>query len=102
MMVNAVQVERKLPIGRGSVARGGVHFRVLLKCKQVEVVVVPAGADGKSGMGIPLSAEEHGYFSGVAADARAGTLYGFRLNGGDPMRPIPSRGFSPISSPAYR
>jgi maltooligosyltrehalose trehalohydrolase len=51
------------------------------------VAVVVDGRD------IPLTPEDGGYFSGLAANARAGTLYRFRL--GDEAFPDPASRFQP-------
>lgn len=56
----------------------GVHFRVWApRRRRVEVVI-----EGKSAAH-PLSPEGNGYFSGEIAEARTGTPYRYRLDGGD-------------------
>jgi maltooligosyltrehalose trehalohydrolase len=67
---------RRFPVG-AEVTGGGVHFRVWAPViKTVEVVF----AGGES---VPLQAEEPGYFSGLAPNARDGSLYKYRLDGGE-------------------
>jgi maltooligosyltrehalose trehalohydrolase len=77
-------IERRLPIG-AEVVSEGVHFRVWAP-RRMSVNVVLADND-KS---IELEAEGDGYFSGLAAEAEAGTRYGFRLDGGERVYPDPA------------
>jgi maltooligosyltrehalose trehalohydrolase len=80
---------RRLPVGAELQAGGGAHFRVWApKCKRIEVV-----ADGAPGRA-ELTAEPGGYFSGHVPQARAGTLYRYRLDGGDAF-PDPASRFQP-------
>jgi maltooligosyltrehalose trehalohydrolase len=66
----------------------GVEFRVWApKRKKVQVLF---GDDSQT-----LSPEPNGYFSGVAAAARAGTLYRFRLDHDDRLYPDPESRFQP-------
>jgi maltooligosyltrehalose trehalohydrolase len=72
--------------------QGGTHFRVWAPRRQrVEVVLEGDPADGRS---VALSAERDGYFSGLAPNARAGTLYRFRLDGGS-LFPDPASRLQP-------
>ena len=81
-------MKRRLPIGAEPV-RGGVHFRVWAPhARSVDVVLA------RSGERVALAAEGNGYFSGLAAGARPGDLYGFSLDGGD-ARPDPASRFQP-------
>src|SRR4051794_31341438 len=96
MMSTETATKRKHPVGAEVLPEGGVHFRVWApKRKHVEVVIFPESGDRKAGMRVELQAEQHGYFSGLAADARAGMLYGFRLDGGEDSRPDPASRFQP-------
>jgi maltooligosyltrehalose trehalohydrolase len=96
MTSTATETKRKHPVGAEVLPEGGVHFRVWApQRKQVEVVIVPESGDRKNGMRVELQSEQHGYFSGLAADARAGMLYGFRLDGGEDLRPDPASRFQP-------
>jgi maltooligosyltrehalose trehalohydrolase len=61
------------------------------KCRRVEVVSEPG--DEAPGP-VALAAEGDGYFSGVAPQARAGTRYRYRLDGGDAL-PDPASRFQP-------
>jgi maltooligosyltrehalose trehalohydrolase len=78
---------RRFPVG-AEVTGGGVHFRVWAPViKTVDVVF----ADGEA---VPLQAEESGYFSGLAPNARAGSQYKYRLQGGETC-PDPVSRFQP-------
>src|SRR4051794_9426083 len=84
---------RRLPIGAELLAAGGAHSRVgPPRRRSVEVVFdvafdgPPGTSSGRSrGASLRLEAEGGGYFSGLAPEARAGTLYRFRLDGGDSL-----------------
>jgi maltooligosyltrehalose trehalohydrolase len=81
-------VSRRYPIGAEVLPSGGVHFRVWApKRHQVEVVL----EDGSSH---PLAAEPGGYFSGLVAQARVGSRYRFRLDGGESF-PDPASRYQP-------
>lgn len=83
---------RRMPVG-AEVAPGGVHFRVWApRRKKVEVVF--AGKTGEGPATIELATEADGYFSGLAAGAGEGALYGYRLDGGDAF-PDPASRFQP-------
>ena len=76
-----------LPVG-AEVVPEGVHFRVWApKRRRVEVVIEEERA-------LELTAEEGGYFSGLADEAKTGALYKFRLDGGDAF-PDPASRFQP-------
>src|SRR5919202_354346 len=81
---------RRLPVGAEVMPGGGVHFRVWApKRRDVAAVIDGRGGDA------PLQAEGNGYFSGLVSDASAGTLYRFRLDGGDYLYPDPVSRFQP-------
>jgi maltooligosyltrehalose trehalohydrolase len=68
----------------------GVHFRVWApEYSSVEVVLFE-----RLERAVPLAREACGYFSGLVADARAGTRYSYRLDGSDPY-PDPASRFQP-------
>jgi maltooligosyltrehalose trehalohydrolase len=68
----------------------GVHFRIWApQRKSVEVVIEGASAPA------PLERESTGYFSGLLTEARAGTRYRYRLDGGDYLYPDPVSRFQP-------
>ncbi|HEX5444037.1 MAG TPA: malto-oligosyltrehalose trehalohydrolase [Pirellulales bacterium] len=70
---------RRLPVGAELLPAGGVHVRVWCpERQQIEVVLETAGRELSP---VKLSREVGGYFSGIAAEARAGDLYRFRLDG---------------------
>lgn len=72
------------------VVSNGVSFRVWApKRKRVDVVL-----ENEGGTIIPLDPEENGYFSGIALDVGAGTLYKYRLDE-DKKYPDPSSRFQP-------
>jgi maltooligosyltrehalose trehalohydrolase len=80
--------ERRLPVGAEVLSGGGVHFRVWApRRRQVEVAL-----DG--GPAVRLGAEGGGYFSGRVAEAGAGALYRYRLDGEGPF-PDPASRFQP-------
>ncbi|MCW5981959.1 MAG: malto-oligosyltrehalose trehalohydrolase [Bryobacteraceae bacterium] len=88
-MPAAVETQRTLPIGAEPLPEGGVHFRVWAPDhRQVEVVVEGAGA-------FAMEPEGEGYFSAAVAEARNGTLYRFRLDGGDLLLPDPASRYQP-------
>ena len=79
--------QRRYPIG-AEIVPDGVHFRVWAPRKQrVEVAL-----DGENT--VELEREESGYFSGLVKQARAGSLYRFRLDGGGAY-PDPASRFQP-------
>ncbi len=80
---------RRLPVGAEVQPGGGVHFRVWAPARRrVEVVT-------EGGPAAVLEAEGGGYFSGLVRDARAGTRYRYRLDGGDQLYPDPASRFQP-------
>jgi maltooligosyltrehalose trehalohydrolase len=82
---------RRYPVG-AEVVPGGVSFRVWApKRRRVDVMVESRDGGARE---VPLAAEAGGYFSGVADGASAGTLYRFRLDGGDRF-PDPASRFQP-------
>ena len=81
---------RRLPVGAEVMAGGGVHFRVWAPSRaRVEVVFEGGGAAHA------LEPEDDGYFSALVGGAGAGTLYRFRLDGGDYLYPDPASRFQP-------
>jgi maltooligosyltrehalose trehalohydrolase len=98
---------RRLPVGAEFSSAGGVSFRVWApKRSSVQVVVSHGENDREQAFACDLEAEEgdsteHGYFSGIVPDARAGMRYGFRLDGGDRVFADPASRYQP-SGPAGR
>lgn len=81
---------RRLPVGAEIVPAKGVHFRVWApKASRVSVVFEADGHD------VALTAEGDGWFSALAADAGPGTLYRYRLDGGERLYPDPASRFQP-------
>ena len=90
----AASTERKFPVG-AEVRDGGAHFRVWApRCQSVDVVLL--GADGQSERQVlPLEPEDDGYYSGFAAEARAGDFYGYSLDDHKQLFPDPASRFQP-------
>jgi maltooligosyltrehalose trehalohydrolase len=84
-------LERRLPIGAEVLPEGGVHFRVWApRRRRVEVALEGAGAPRPA----ELAPEGEDYFSGTVAAAAAGSLYRYRLDGGEAY-PDPASRFQP-------
>lgn len=93
-----IRQPRRLPVGADVLPAGGVHFRVWASQRQhVEVVLEdgPGHRPGTELVRVVLGPEGDGYFSGVVADASAGTLYRYRLDGGVEGYPDPASRFQP-------
>ncbi|HEX9374655.1 MAG TPA: malto-oligosyltrehalose trehalohydrolase [Actinomycetota bacterium] len=74
-------------LGASVQADGGVLFRVWAPfAERVEVEV-----DGRR---VPMGPEDRGYHAVTVAEAAAGSRYGFRLNGGEPL-PDPASRYQP-------
>jgi maltooligosyltrehalose trehalohydrolase len=81
-------VQRKIPVG-AEVLPGAVHFRLWApRRERVEIVI-----DGSHTF--ELHTETDGYHSCIVDTATAGTLYQFRLDGGDRLYPDPASRFQP-------
>jgi maltooligosyltrehalose trehalohydrolase len=78
---------RRLPVGAEILPSGEAHFRVWAPRRRSVEVTLESGDT-------PLSAEGGGYFSGTVREARAGTLYKYRLDGGESF-PDPASRFQP-------
>lgn len=86
----ATAPQRRLPVG-AEPAADGVHFRVFApKRKHVAVVF-----DGGKTATAELSPEADGYFAGLAAGAKAGDRYKFKLDGEDYLYPDPVSRYQP-------
>jgi len=88
-----------LQIGARVLPEGGVRFRVWApKRRSVEVLLYGGpGSRGQAGSNPSVHAlapEEDGYFAGTVTAAGPGTLYRFRLDGGDSF-PDPASRFQP-------
>jgi maltooligosyltrehalose trehalohydrolase len=84
---------RRLPIGVELGPGGGAHARVWApKRKRVEFVTYDG--DDRVVAVTPLEGEKSGYFSGHITTVSAGSLYRFRLDGGDAF-PDPASRFQP-------
>lgn len=75
-----------MPVGAEVVPSGGVHFRVWAPGRR-KVEVALANAEERTGPGkgqllrfIELRPEDGGYYSGHVSEARAGSLYKYRLD----------------------
>jgi maltooligosyltrehalose trehalohydrolase len=74
-----------------------VHFRVWAPRRKTVEVALEGRRQSDAvvpGEFVPLTAEPGGYFSGAVAEARAGTLYRYRLDGGE-RYPDPASRFQP-------
>src|SRR5712691_8989258 len=81
---------RRLPVGAELLPSGDTHFRVWApRRRQVEVAL-----EGGPERVAPLAGEGNGYFSGTVARVGAGTLYKYRLDGGESF-PDPASRFQP-------
>jgi maltooligosyltrehalose trehalohydrolase len=70
------------------VVTGGVRFRVWAPEHERVAVVI----DGRD---FPLEREAHGYFAATVAEAKAGTLYRYRIDGDEETYPDPVSRFQP-------
>src|SRR5690349_13863601 len=84
---------RRLPIGAEVLDEGGVEFRVWAPRRtRVEVVLDPGSRLPRA---LTLDPDGDGYFRGRDAEARAGTRYAYRLDGGEKLFPDPASRFQP-------
>src|SRR5438094_7249729 len=87
------QIERRYPIGAEVIGENQTHFRVWApKARELDVVVERGPNSPRTFHS--LTPESGGYFSGVI-NAGAGTLYRFRVNGGEIFYPDPGSRFQP-------
>src|SRR5262245_33486050 len=90
--------DRRLSVGAEVQSEGGVHFRVWATQPQhVEVVLEggPGQTPGAAPMMVALEPEGHGHYSGLVAEAGAGTRYRYRLDGGAEGYADPASRFQP-------
>ena len=80
--------QRRLPVGAEILSSGETHFRVWAPRRRAVEVAIEGG--GRTA----LAAEGNGYFSGALREARAGTRYRYRLDGGESY-PDPASRFQP-------
>jgi maltooligosyltrehalose trehalohydrolase len=78
---------RRLPVG-AEVSGAGVHFRVWAPARKTVEVVFDEGGT------VPLQAEDSGYFSALAPNARAGSFYKYKLDSSE-IAPDPASRFQP-------
>jgi maltooligosyltrehalose trehalohydrolase len=86
------EVTRRLSIGAEVLSSGGVHFRVWAPRRRNVAVVIE---EHETTHEFSLEPETAGYFSGVVDQASDGTLYRFRLDGGETLFPDPASRFQP-------
>ncbi len=80
---------RRLPVGAEVQPQGGVDFRVWApRRRRVELVTKGGGA-------VPLEPASGGYFGCHIPGAGPGTLYGYRLDGEQPVLPDPASRYQP-------
>jgi maltooligosyltrehalose trehalohydrolase len=88
---SAAQV-RRLPIGAELLPDNRVHLRVWAPRRRRVAVVLEDGGEPSS---LELTAEDAGYFSGIAGRAVHGSLYRFRLDEDERLYPDPASRFQP-------
>src|SRR5215471_18676025 len=89
---------RRLPIGAEVRAEGGVHFRVWAPSRRRVEIVLERESESQTerrSRSVNLEPEEDGYFSGHVAEAAAGALYRYRLDGSPELYPDPASRFQP-------
>jgi maltooligosyltrehalose trehalohydrolase len=79
-----------LPVGAEVISDQGVHFRVWAP-KRREVAVVIEGDPQP----VKLTRDDQGYFAGLAPNAKAGSLYRYRLDDVNYLYPDPVSRFQP-------
>src|SRR5690554_1784890 len=92
----ASELNRKMPIGAELVGEDGgegVHFRVWAP-RRARIEVVLEGGAG-AGDRVLLERDANDYHAGVARNARAGTLYRFRVDDSNDLFPDPASRFQP-------
>ncbi len=99
-MARHSSLHRRIPVGAEVQKDGTVHFRVWApSAKTVEVVIegsdesVRPSSAARTSRG--LKHEAGGYFSGIVAGARVGTLYRYRLDEESQLLPDPASRFQP-------
>ena len=91
----AAEFSRRYPIGAELIGPSQTDFRVWApKAQQINLVLEESAPKNAKRTFHSLEAEEGGYFSGVA-NADAGALYRFRVNGSDNLYPDPASRFQP-------
>jgi maltooligosyltrehalose trehalohydrolase len=94
-----VKIDRRYPIGAELTGDGKVHFRVWApKAQRLEVAIEGQLGTSRGTQAPPtfaeLQREPAEYFSG-AVEAKAGSLYRFRLDGSENLHPDPASRFQP-------
>src|SRR3954470_9527505 len=85
--------QRRYHVGAEPVPGGGVDFRVWApRRERVDVVLDPLAPGARA---FPLEPDGDGYFHARIADAARGTLYAYRLDGGERTFPDPASRFQP-------
>ena len=88
-------MRRRLPVGAELLAPGEAHFRLWApKAQRVEVAIEASTAPNARREFYPLTPDDSGYFAGTAP-AEAGSLYRFRLDGGEHLHPDPVSRYQP-------
>src|SRR5689334_5142333 len=91
----AAEFSRRYPIGAELIGPGQTHFRIWApKAQQIDLILEESAPKNAKRTFHSLEAEEGGYFSGLA-NAGAGALYRFRVNGSDNLYPDPASRFQP-------
>jgi maltooligosyltrehalose trehalohydrolase len=92
-----MEVQRRLPVGAEVQTSGGAHFSVWAPlCQDVQIVVEGGSSNSPdSQRNFDLIRDANGYFSGLVAAAKKGTLYWYRLDGRAEVYPDPASRFQP-------
>ncbi|MCM0083250.1 malto-oligosyltrehalose trehalohydrolase [Geomonas sp. Red32] len=93
-MPKAQGTARRYPVG-AEIVPEGVSFRVWApNCRKVEAVILGEQENHPEMAAVDLKPEKGGYFSGVTGQARSGSLYRYRLDGGESF-PCPASRYQP-------
>jgi maltooligosyltrehalose trehalohydrolase len=94
-------VDRRLPVGAEVLPAGGVHFRVWAPHAKRMTLVLRNEAGLSSPHETQMVPEDKGYWSFTMADARAGSDYGYRIDGSEQVYPDPASRFQPEGPHAW-
>ena len=86
---------RRLPVGAEVRPGEGTHFRVWAHGRRLVELVLEGGGRNGAPRTLEMEREDDGYFSLLVPEARAGTLYGYRLDGGGRLYPDPASRWQP-------
>jgi len=85
-VASPLSTQRRFPIGVEVLGAGAASFRVWApRCERVAVVIGQQPCRE-----VILAQESNGYFAGTVSDVVPGTLYRYRLDGGETLQPDPA------------